>query len=189
MSWAEPVSWWKYTNSIFKTRHFYTPRWSCISDNETLQAATLFRLSVCVDLGTYVSYLFVCLCVFTLHSCLRSPQDQNNSWESHFCHSSIPLVCCRSALSLTCCPITHMHTHTQSANQRSEKGHLCLPGLPGDKEKAVIGGIDPVGASLADHHSAAGVSAAAAAAVMLQEDIYISFYSNERMQLYRISSE
>lgn len=80
-----------------------------------------------------------------------------------------------------------MHTHTQSANQRSEKGHLCLPGLPGDKEKAVIGGIDPVGASLADHHSAAGVSAAAA--VMLQEDIYISFYSNERMQLYRISSE
>ena len=83
----------------------------------------------------------------------------------------------------------HTHTYTQSANQRSEKGHLCLPGLPGDKEEAVIGGIDPVGASLADHHSAAGVSAAAAAAVMLQEDIYISFYSNERMQLYGISSE
>lgn len=121
MSWAEPVSWWKYTNSIFKTRHFYTPRWSCISDNETLQAATLFQLSVCVDLSTYVSYLFVCLCVFTLHSCLRSPQDQNNSWESHFCHSSIPLVCCRSALSLTCCPITHMHTHTHSQPIRGQK--------------------------------------------------------------------
>lgn len=62
----------------------------------------------------------------------------------------------------------HTHTYTQSANQRSEKGHLCLPGLPGDEEEAVIGGIDPVGASLADHYAAAGVSAAAVAAVMLQ---------------------
>lgn len=60
------------------------------------------------------------------------------------------------------------HTRMQSANQRSEKCHLCLPGLPGDKEEAVIRGIDPVGASLADHHSTSGVSTAAAAAVMLQ---------------------
>lgn len=134
MSWAKQVSWWKYTNSIFKTRHFYTPRWSCISDNETLQAATLFRLSVCVDLGTYVSYLFVCLCVFTLHSCLRSPQDQNNSWESHFCHSSIPHVCCRSALSLTCCLITHMHAHTHIhtvGQSEVRKGSPLLTWSPG----------------------------------------------------------
>lgn len=51
----------------------------------------------------------------------------------------------------------------------SLKGHLCLPGLPGNEEEAVIGSIDPVGASLANHYSSSGVSAAAAAAVVLQE--------------------
>lgn len=68
--------------------------------------------------------------------------------------------------------VIHASTNTQSANQSSEEGHLCLPGLPGDEEEAVIGGINPVGASLTDHHSAPGVPAAAAAAVMLQKHNY-----------------
>ena len=76
-------------------------------------------------------------------------------------------VSCRS-IARCLSPHAHTPTHTESANQRSEKGHLCLPGLPGDEEEAVIGGIDPVGASLADHYATAGVSAAAVAAVMLQ---------------------
>lgn len=53
--------------------------------------------------------------------------------------------------------------------ERSGKGHLCLPGLPGDEEEAVIGSVDPVGPSLADHHSTSCVSAAAAASVILKE--------------------
>lgn len=68
---------------------------------------------------------------------------------------------------------SHTHTHTQSANRRFEKCHLCLPGLPGDEEEAVIGGVDPVGASLADHDATSGVSTAAAAAVMLQKGNYM----------------
>lgn len=66
-------------------------------------------------------------------------------------------------------PTIASHSLTQSANQRSEKGHLCLPGLPGDKEKAVVGGVNPVGTSFADHDSAAGVSAAAVAAIVLHK--------------------
>lgn len=66
-------------------------------------------------------------------------------------------------------PLSLSDTSTQSAKRRSEKGHLCLPGLPGDEEKAVIGGIYPVGASLADHHTSPGVSSTAVAPVMLQK--------------------
>ena len=38
------------------------------------------------------------------------------------------------------------------------------PGLPGDEEEAVVGGIDPVGASLAHGDPSSAVAAAAAAA-------------------------
>lgn len=84
---------------------------------------------------------------------------------------------------------SHTYTHTQSANQRSEKGHLCLPGLPGDKEEAVVRGIDPVGTSLADHYSAAGVSTAAVAAVMLQKKTkkHIILLQQAVTQVYMIS--
>lgn len=74
------------------------------------------------------------------------------------------------------------HSLTQSANQRSERGHLCLPGLPGDEEEAVVGGVDPVGASLADHDSATGASAAAVAAVVLQK-------TNKNICLQPLSAE
>lgn len=83
---------------------------------------------------------------------------------------SQPNSLCLLSFSITCFPISHAHTTAHSANQRSEKGHLCLPGLPGDKEEAVIRGIDPVGTSLADHYPATGVSTAAVAAVMLQKN-------------------
>lgn len=63
-------------------------------------------------------------------------------------------------------PVVASHSFTQSANLRSEKGHLCLPGLPGDEEEAVVGGVNPVGASFADHDSTTGVSATVAAIVL-----------------------
>lgn len=40
------------------------------------------------------------------------------------------------------------------------------PGLPCDKEEAVIGSVNPIGAPLANHHSSPGISTAAVAAVM-----------------------
>lgn len=42
------------------------------------------------------------------------------------------------------------------------------PGFPGDKEEAVVGGIDPVGAPLTDHDSSSGVSGRAGATVVQQ---------------------
>lgn len=73
-------------------------------------------------------------------------------------------------LSLSCQHLpSDTHTHTQQAYQNSRKGHLCLPGLPCDKEEAVIGSINPIRAPLANHHSSSGISTAAAAAVMLQD--------------------
>ena len=49
--------------------------------------------------------------------------------------------------------------------RRSTKPHS--PGLPGDEEEAVVGGIDPVGASLAHGDPASAIAAAAAAAAVV----------------------
>lgn len=70
---------------------------------------------------------------------------------------------------------TYTRTHTDKVNHVSIKGHLFLPGLPGDEEEAVVGSIDPVGASLANHYSSPGVSAAATAAVVLQRKQVLIF--------------
>lgn len=107
--------------------------------------------------------MYICVCV--PHSCLEVTARQTSFLSQLSSSCLLSLTSQHHLLSLH----THTHTHTQSANQRSEKGHLCLPGLPGDKEEAVVRGIDPVGTSLADHYSAAGVSTAAVAAIMLQK--------------------
>lgn len=121
----------------------------------------------------------LCVCVRALHSCVKSPQDKNNSVSflvtAQFLLCAVAWLSASPALPSWTHRRTYTHTHTQSANQRSERGHLCLPGLPGDEEEAVVGGIDPVGASLADHHSASGVSTAAAASVVLQKDSSMFF--------------
>lgn len=102
-----------------------------------------------MNLGTYV-LCGVCLCVRTTQLSEETAGQKKTSFTAQY-------------------PFTHTCTHKQAANRRSEKGHLCLPGLPGDKEEAVIRSIDPVWASLANHHSTSGVSTAAVAAVMLQK--------------------
>lgn len=94
----------------------------------------------------------------------RSPWDKNNSLSI-----SVPAYFLSSAFAqLSASSFRHTHTHTQRAYQNSRKGHLCLPGLPCDKEEAVIGSVNPIGAPLANHHSSPGISTAAVAAVMLQ---------------------
>lgn len=93
----------------------------------------------------------------------RSPWDKNNSLSI-----SVPDYFLSSAFAQLSAS-SFRHTHTQQAYQNSRKGHLCLPGLPCDKEEAVIGSINPIRAPLANHHSSSGISTAAAAAVMLQD--------------------
>lgn len=149
------------------------------NDNKTVGFTSchsrLFKLTGSVWIRAPVCTVSACAHCTTVRGHHRTeitppPQPQVS------CHSPIPCVCSRSAsLAFPSHAYIHTHTHTpaHSANQRSEKGHLCLPGLPGDKEEAVIRGIDPVGASLADHYPATGVSTAAVAAVMLQENNYI----------------
>lgn len=112
--------------------------------------------------------MYICVCV--PHSCLEVTARQKKfPVTAQFLLSAVA----HFSASLAFSSHAYTHTRTQSANQRSEKGHLCLPGLPGDKEEAVVRGIDPVGTSLADHYSAAGVSTAAVAAIMLQKKQYI----------------
>lgn len=140
------------------------------NDNKTVGFTGCHSVSthwVCVNLGIC---LYICIFVCACHTAvLRSPHDKKSFLSQLSSSCLLSLTSQHHLLSLH----THTHTRTQSANQRSEKGHLCLPGLPGDKEEAVVRGIDPVGTSLADHYSAAGVSTAAVAAVMLQKKKYI----------------
>lgn len=78
---------------------------------------------------------------------------------------------CRSVQDKTKHHFLSLITHSQLGEVR---GHLCLPGLPGDEEEAVVRSVNPVGASLADHHSTASVCAAAAAPVVLRRGQKVS---------------